>query len=152
MTGWIAFQFVFDIIIFALVIVFVLREAKTKKSMPTTEELHQLVQEFKDAVEKSEKVAHDLDTQLRHRKDALSSPPPPSPARTAPREQMEMKAVAKGDGRPPQGTPSHEMIEEHKRKVAALYRQGIPKDEISRRLAIPMPEVELIVTMLSAND
>ncbi len=151
MTGWVIFQLILDIIIFSLVIVFVLRDSKTKNNAPNISELRLLVQEFKDAVEKSEKVARDLDAQLRGRKEMMGGSRTQTTG-VALKEHVEAKAVVKGGGAPTGDSPTLETIEEHKRNVATLYRQGMPKDEISKRLAISLPEVELIVAMLSIND
>lgn len=134
MTFWVAFQLVFDIIIFIFIILIILREGKRRGSIPRYEELKGLVEDFKSAVEKSERVARELDAQMGLRRTALSG--------NAPRSAAAAKPPA----------PVTDAVEEHKRKVSVLYRQGIPKDEISRRLAIPLPEVELIVAMLPAND
>jgi len=137
-TFWIAFQIVFDIIIFLFIIMLVVRQGKARGSLPRYDELKTLVEDFKSAVEKSEKVARELDAQMGMRRTALSTNAPRA-AQPAAKPAVNVAPVA-------------DAVEDHKRKVAALHRQGMPKEEISRRLVIPLPEVELIVAMLSAND
>ncbi|MBI3794484.1 MAG: hypothetical protein HY280_07120 [Nitrospinae bacterium] len=145
MTGWLVFQLVFDVFVCVLVIVFVFRDAQTRKLIPDINGLKTLVEDFKKAVEKSEKAALNLDAQLK--KANLPKPRAASPEQD---EFAGAKIIAKGNGRPhiPQSNP----MEEQKRQVVELYKQGLSKDEISRQLALPMSEVELMIAMLRKDD
>jgi hypothetical protein len=145
MTGWYALQLVFDIAVCLLVIFFVLREARNGKNAPDLEGLRTLVRDFKDAVERSEKAALNLDSKLKSA--GLVKQAPPS------EEVSRLKTATKGNGGNPRAQPPGlNSVEEQKRKVGMLYRQGVSKGEISRQLAIPLPEVELIIALLPSDD
>lgn len=134
--NWIYFQLVFDIILFAFIIYVVILVARQKQSTP--DELRQLLSEFNKAVERGEAAACELDRQIQARRAMLGGTLPASKEASAP----EGYDPAAGEGR----------IAEGKRKVAALRKHGLGAEEISRRLAIPLPEVELIMAMLESGE
>lgn len=134
--NWIYFQLIFDIILFAFIIYVVILVARQKQSTP--DELRQLLSEFNKAVERGEAAARELDRQIQARRAMLGVNPPAGKEASAP----EGYDPAAGEGR----------IAEGKRKVAALRKHGLGAEEISRRLAIPLPEVELIMAMLESGE
>ena len=144
MTGWHAFQFVFDVVVGGLIVFFVLSEVKNRKNAPDLEGLKSLVEEFKEAVEKSQKEALNLDP---GHKNASASKTAPSRGNSG-----GLDPAAMGNGGPQTFRPRPAGIEMEKRKVGALHRQGLSKVEISRQLGIPLPEVDLIIAMLASDD
>ncbi len=134
--NWIHFQLIFDIILFAFIIYVVMLVARQKQSTP--DELRQLLSEFNKAVERGEAAARELDRQIQVRRailggDSPGKKEPPTPEGYNP---------AAGEGRMLEG----------KRKVAALAKHGLGAEEISRRLALPLSEVELIMAMLESGE
>ncbi len=134
--NWIYFQLVFDIILFAFIIYVVMLVARQKHSTP--DELRQLLGEFNKAVERGETAARELDRQIQARRAMLGGDPPGQ------------KEIAAPHGYNPAADESR--IAESKRKVAALRKHGLGTEEISRRLALPLPEVELIMAMLEGGE
>lgn len=134
--NWIHFQLIFDIILFAFIIYTVVLVARQKQSTP--DELRRLLGEFNQAVERGEAAARELDRQIQARRAMLGGDPP---------RQKEFSAP---EGHHPAAGESK--IAEGKRKVAALRKHGLAAEEISRRLALPLPEVELIVAMLEGGE
>ena len=144
MSNWLLFQLVFDIVVCVLVIVFVLRDAKARKDNLDTKGLELLVEEFKKAVERSENSAQHLNSRL---KDLAQKKGPVTQA-----DGVGQRIAGKGNGKPAKGSPSYDAIEDHKRKVRLLYKQGVAKVDISKMLSIPLPEVELIIAMTQSDD
>lgn len=134
--NWIHFQLIFDIILFALIIYVVMLVARQKQFAP--HELRQLLDEFNKAVDRGEAAARELDRQIQARRAMLGGDPP---------KQKESNAPAGYDH-----AADGNKIAEGKRKVAALRKHGLAAEEISRRLALPLPEVELIVAMLEGGE
>ncbi len=134
--NWILFQLVFDIILFAFIIYAIMLVARQKQSTP--DELRKLLGEFNKAVERGEAVARELDRQIQARRAMLGGDVP-----------------GQGKGSAPEGYTSaagESKIAEGKRKVAALRKHGLAAEEISRRLALPLAEVELIMAMLEGGE
>lgn len=134
--NWIRFQLIFDIILFAFIIYVVMLVARQKQSTP--DELRQLMSEFNKAVERGEAAARELDRQIQLRRAMLGGDIP-GPAEVSAPEGFNPAA---GESR----------MTESKRKVAALRKHGLAAAEISRRLALPLPEVELIMAMLEGGE
>lgn len=134
--NWILFQLIFDIILFAFIIYAVMLVARQKQSTP--DELRQLLAEFNKAVERGEAAARELDRQIQARRAMLGGDIPGQ------------KEVSAPEGFNP--AASEGKMAEDKRKVAALRKHGLAADEISRRLALPLAEVELIMAMLEGGE
>ena len=134
--NWIHFQLIFDIILFAFIIYVVMLVARQKQFAP--HELRQLLDEFNKAVDRGEAATRELDRQIQARRAMLGGDPP---------KQKESNAPAGYDP-----AADGNKIAEGKRKVAALRKHGLAAEEISRRLALPLPEVELIVAMLEGGE
>ena len=136
--NWIFFQLLFDIVIFAFIIYIIMLVARHKPAAPA--ELRGLLAEFNKAVERGEAAARELDRQIEARRAMLGGNPP-TPG------QKEFSAP---EGFNPAAGESR--IAEGKRKVAALRKHGLAADEISRRLALPLAEVELIMAMIEGGE
>lgn len=149
--SWLLFQLFFDIVLFALIIYLVLQSSKNRPVKP--EDFRALLNEFREAVDRGEKIARELDRQLRARGGGADSPavtPPPKVRPVA--AEPAAKSHPADENEKHSGPVPGNKIEEQKRKVAALHKHGLQKEEISKRLAIPLPEVELIVAMLEAGE
>ncbi len=134
--NWIQFQIIFDIILFVFIVYVVVLVARQKQSSPN--ELRQLLGDFNKAVERGEAAARELDRQIQIRRAMLGGDVPGREQNSAP------------EGYNP--TAEEGKIAEGKRKVAALRKHGLAADEISRRLARPLAEVELIMAMLEGDE
>lgn len=146
MNGWITFQLIVDILLLLLVIVFIMRESRKKQAdIPDIEELRSLITEFQSAVEKSQKVAKELDEQLTARRDSLAALSAITPRAQKAEERRPVKS-------PGETGLNEGSVIDHKKQVTKLYMDGVPKKEIAQRLSIPMPVVELIVTMLDSTE
>lgn len=134
--NWILFQLIFDIILFAFIIYAVVLAARQKQSTP--DDLRQLLAEFNKAVERGEAAARELDRQVQARRAMPGGDIPGQ------------KEVSAPEGFNP--AASGGKMAEDRRKVAALRKHGLAADEISRRLALPLAEVELIMAMLEGGE
>ncbi len=141
--NWIAFQLVFDIIIFAFIIAVVVLMARQRQSTP--EEVRALAAALNVEKEKAEAVMRELERLATTRRNMLGAAAPDlEPAEFDPPSP----AAARGFN-PAAGEST---MDDNRRKVAALHKHGMAATEISRRLAIPLPEVELIVAMLEGGE
>ncbi|MEE8484281.1 MAG: hypothetical protein V3S46_06750 [Nitrospinota bacterium] len=146
MNEYIVFQLFIDILLFAIIIAYVVKDGgkAQKKEMPDIEELRDLVEEFQSAVDKSERTARDLDDQLRARRDALEALKVIKP--TGRMEENRPEAAA-------QTNPATNMsTDERKRRIKLLRQQGVSKEEIANQLSVPLSEVELILKMAGGVD
>ncbi len=146
MNEYIVFQLFIDILLFAIIIAYVVKDGgkAQKKEMPGMEELRDLVDEFQSAVNKSERTARDLDNQLRARRDALEALKVIKPSERMEENRSEAAAETK---------PARNMsTDERKRTIKHLRQQGVSKEEIANQLSVPLSEVELILKMAGGVD
>lgn len=136
--NWIFFQLLFDIVLFALIIYIITLIARNKPA--TSAELRALLGEFNKAVERGASTARELDRQIGARRAMLGGgPPAPGQKEFSAPEGFNPAAV---EGKMAEG----------RRKVAALRKRGLAAEEISRQLALPLAEVELIMAMLEGGE
>lgn len=150
MNEYIVFQLFIDILLFAIIIAYVVKDGRKdggkaqKKEMPDIEELRELVDEFQSAVNKSERTARDLDDQLSARRDALEALKVIKPSERMEENRSEAAAETK---------PARNMsTDERKRTIKHLRQQGVSKEEIANQLSVPLSEVELILKMAGGVD
>lgn len=145
MNEYIILQLGIDIVLFVLIIAFIVKEGKKsapKAGIPDAEELRALIKEFRDAVSESERASKALDEQLKTRMELLAA--------QKERPSAGGEGVEKENGTS-QSAAGAGSTEERRRNARLLYRKGVPKDEISKRLSMPLPEVELIIKMLDST-
>ncbi|MBI5816428.1 MAG: hypothetical protein HZB29_12550 [Nitrospinae bacterium] len=153
MNDWFLFQLVVDAALFAIIIIYVLREGKNRAaaqtletpepviSGPDPEQINALMDELAKLVMRAEKVADRIEravnksnengaTQSERRKSA-----PAAPAATIAMEQTQ-----------PAGSPEL-LTEEPYVKAAKLIKKGLADDEIGRKVGLPPHEVSLIRRM-----
>jgi len=140
MNSWILFQLAVDIILFAIVILYIIRDSRTSQqpgdgeaSVPPvdTEQLESLMDELARLVMRAEKVADRIE------KGAIPA---------ADKEGRPVKETAQGvpgGGEKEDGKPGREPYE----RASALIKKGFPDDKISRMVGLPESEISLIRNM-----
>lgn len=135
MNSWILFQLVVDIALFALVMLYIIRERTVERAPkpesppepPDTAQLEELMDELARLVMRAEKAADRLDRAMPGAPEAKTASPAATPA--PPKKQPAAKS----------GDPYAD--------AARLIKKGLPDEEIGRIVGLPPHEISLIRNM-----
>jgi len=157
MNGWLVLQLGVDILIFAFIIFIVFKDVlKKKKGKPVdATELRLILEEIDQSMNRNALMAKKIQQELKEQTNIM-----------AVQEAVKRKkATASLSNRPEQlplrgredepdvdvKAPNIKVLSDRKRNVKTLFKQGISNEGISERLSIPLPEVELIITMIGES-
>jgi len=158
MNDWLLFQFAIDVTLFAIVILFIVRDGKsraqreaepvqTKETAPMvvdTEQINALMDELAKLVMRAEKVADRIERAVRNNppvadeKPVRPKQPPPVSPKLPPVKELEQTSAE---------ITTAILDEEPYAKAAKLIKKGLADDEIGRRVGLPPHEVKLIRQM-----
>jgi len=149
MDGWIIFQLLVDVALFAIVILLVIREGRVKvtereqvEAEPAIapqdmEHLESLMDELAKLVMRAERVASRIDKSLSAKKsvhDSVGRVPGPETEKSP-------------SPRPARATEMSQTDRDVYSRAAALIKKGLPDEEVGRRVGLPPHEVGLIRRM-----
>jgi len=143
MNSWLVFQLAVDVGLFALLAIVIRQLGRTRSD--DVEAMRALLEEYNAAVANSERVAQELDKQIKARRDTLAAlehalpKRPESDDAPAMRQQREA-AIAQG--------VDQRALDGRKKQVKRMYVEGYRAEDIARELGVPKSEVELIIAML----
>jgi len=135
MDSWTLFQLAVDIVLFAIVIVYILKDNSpsiaaqnpedtiNSKDRVDVEQLESLMDELAKLVMRAEKAAQRIENGLKQETGTLKSSAPPN-------KRTEEK-------------PGHDAYE----NAAKLIKKGFSDDEIGKRVGLPAHEISLIRNM-----
>lgn len=136
MNSWILFQLVVDIALFALVMLYVIRERAVESAPqpenprpepPDTAQLEELMDELARLVMRAEKAADRLDRAMPAEQEGMAAPKAPAPP------QPKKQPAAKSD--------------DPYADAAKLIKKGLPDEEVGRIVGLPPHEISLIRNM-----
>lgn len=156
MNGWIVFQLLVDVALFAIIVVYLIRSGHQHKieiddlvsQQPEGEpqvdpdQIEKLLDELARLVMRAEKVAVRIEKGVEVAQGTEESKASPAKAETNPPD--EKPASSKPGAKAPSKNP---LDEEQYRKAAKLIKKGMTDDDIGKIVGLPSHEISLIRRM-----
>lgn len=156
MNNWLILQFAVDILLFVILVILIIRESKNRKPNPNLDEMRAIVVKFDKSLDQGEALLRKIEGELKDTGNALAI------------QDMVQRQKATAERKKDHETarslekledilvdkPVSRMKTMHDRKkyVKALHKQGVPREEIGKRLSISISEVELMIAMLDGES
>lgn len=153
MNNWLILQFAVDILLFAILVVLIIRESKNRTRNP--EEIKAIVDRFDKSLERGEALLRKIEGDLKDAGNALAIQDlvqrQKATAALKKDEETSRSLEKLEDILVEKPVPRMKTMNDRKRYVKALHKQGIPQEEIGKRLSISLSEVELMIAMLESE-
>lgn len=154
MNNWLILQFAVDILLFALLVLLIIRESKNR--IPNLDEMKAIVEKFDKSLGRGEELLHKIEGDLKDTGNALAMQDlvQRQKATAAQKKDRETSRSLEKleDILVDKPVPRMQSMQDRKKYVKALHKQGVPRGEIGKRLSISLSEVELMIAMLESES
>ena len=158
MDNWLILQFAVDILLFVILVILIVKSSKgeSKPEIPNIEEMRAIVAKFDKSLDQGEALLRKIEGELKDSGNALamqdlvqrqkaSAALKKDKETTRSLEKLEEILVDKP-------IPRMNSMNDRKKYVKALHKQGVPLEEIGKRLSISLSEIELMIAMLESES